>query len=68
MAIKYRDSLTWPGAVKQDGAFLLPSVLPAKESAIVLFSAIFGPPYPQVIPTETVEAVLRRRQSIEGVG
>ncbi len=68
MPIIYRDSSTWPGAAKQDGAFLLPETLPAKESAIVFFSAIFGPPYQQIIAAESVEAVLVRRQSIEGVG
>lgn len=68
MPIIYRDSSTWPGAVAQDGAFLLPESLPAKESAAVLVREIYGPPYQQVISAEMVQAVLRRRQSIEGVG
>ncbi len=68
MPIIYRDSSTWPGAAKQDGAFLLPETLPAKESAAVLIELIFGPPYQQIIAAESVQAVLRRRQSIEGAG
>jgi hypothetical protein len=68
MPIIYRNSTIWPGAVAQDGAFLLPESLPAKESAAVLVQEIYGPPYQQVISAETVQAVLRRRQSIEGVG
>ena len=55
MPIIYRDSSTWPGAVKQDGAFLLPETLPAKESAAVLIELIFGPPYQQIIATQFVE-------------
>ena len=66
MPIIYRDSSTWPGAAKQDGAFLLPETLPAKESAAVLIELIFGPPYQQIIATQFVEAVLVRRQSIRG--
>ena len=58
MPIIYRDSSTWPGAAKQDGAFLLPETLPAKESAAVLIELIFGPPYQQIIAAESVEAVL----------
>lgn len=50
MPIIYRNSLTWPGTAKQDGAFLLPESLPADESASVLVEMIFGPPYQQVIP------------------
>ena len=58
MPIIYRDSSTWPGAAKQDGAFLLPETLPANESAAVLIELIFGPPYQQIIATQFVEAVL----------
>jgi len=54
MPIIYRDSSTWPGAAKQDGAFLLPETLPAKESAAVLIKLIFGPPYQQIIATQFV--------------
>jgi len=52
MPIIYRDSSTWSGAAKQDGAFLLPETLPAKESAAVLIELIFGPPYQQIIATQ----------------
>ena len=48
--------------------FLLPETLPAKESAAVLIKLIFGPPYQQIIAAESVEAVLVRRQGIQGVG
>ena len=54
MPIIYRNSLTWPGTAKQDGAFLLPESLPADESASVLVEMIFGPPYQQVIPAQSV--------------
>ena len=57
MPIIYRDSSTWSGAAKQDGSFLLPETLPAKESAAVLIKLIFGPPYQQIIAAESVEAV-----------
>jgi hypothetical protein len=46
----------------------LPETLPAKESAAVLIKLIFGPPYQQIIAAESVEAVLVRRQGIQGVG
>lgn len=68
MPIIYRDSTVWPGAVAQDSAFLLPASLPAKGSAAALVQVIYGPPYQQVLPAYTVQAVLRRRQSIEGAG
>lgn len=68
MPVIYRDSTTWPGTAKQDGAFLLPASMPAQESARTLVALIFGPPYPQILSTTTARAVLRRRQSIGGVG
>jgi len=58
MPIVYRNSLVWPGTAKQDGTFLLPESLPADESASVLVEMIFGPPYQQVIPAQSVEAVM----------
>jgi hypothetical protein len=78
MPIEYRDALIWPGAVTQDGAFVLPTSLPGHESAKVLIETIFGKGYPLVLSTTamqavllsttTMQAVLRRRQSIGGVG
>lgn len=56
MPIIYRDSTTWPGTAKQDGAFLLPASMPAQESAAVLIKLIFGPPYQQIIATGGVTA------------
>jgi hypothetical protein len=68
MPIEYRDALIWPGAAAQDGAFVLPESLPGSESAKALIEAIFGQGYQLVLPTTALQAVLRRRQSIGGVG
>jgi hypothetical protein len=68
LPVKHRDAFIWPGAVTQDGAFVLPTSLPGHESAKVLIETIFGKGYPLVLPATALQAVLRRRQSIGGVG